>query len=650
MPIFTTFGLKNGKDSMDVLHQTLQKYWGHSSFRPLQEDIIRSVIDGRDTLALLPTGGGKSVCFQLPAMIRGGLCLVVSPLIALMKDQVENLVKMGVSAHALYSGLHRSEMEMILEKAAGGALQFLYLSPERLLTADFRDRLERMPVQTIAVDEAHCISQWGYDFRPPYLQIAAIREQMPDVPVVALTATATPAVVEDIMDKLAFRERNLFSKSFARDNLIYISIPEENKYNRVVRICRKIAGTGIVYARNRKLTEEVATYLTREGIRATHYHAGLTPELRDKRQMEWINGRVTVIVATNAFGMGIDKPDVRFVIHIDIPDSPEAYFQEAGRGGRDGKMSYAVLLHEKADVVKANANFEQSWPEPAVIRNIYNALGNYFNLAVGSGRDCSFDIDLNDFAGKYLLSPRVAWHGIRALEQQGLLLLNEGLHDPSKVMIVVDKEELYRFQVKNLPIDPFIRLMLRSYAGLFSEFVKISEETLARRSDVAWLEVVKMLHHLEQQGVIAYQPRKTKPQLVWLLPRQDPAHLSLRHKDYLDRKQKARNRLDVMMHYATSGSKCRSEILLNYFGEQNTTRCGECDVCKKRNKVGLSTYEFDNVVEIIKPVLSAETISLAALLERIPEIDEEKVLRVIQWLLDQEKVCADGDGLRWKNG
>ncbi len=633
---------------MDNLHQTLKRYWGHSSFRPLQEDIIRSVVSGHDTLALLPTGGGKSVCFQVPALVRGGLCLVVSPLIALMKDQVENLEKMGIQAKALYTGLHRAEMDLVLEQAASGELQFLYLSPERLQTTSFRDRMERMPVQTIAVDEAHCISQWGYDFRPPYLRIADIRETIPDVPVVALTATATPAVVEDIMDKLSFRERNLFSKSFARDNLVYLSLLEENKYNRVIRICRKVKGTGIVYARNRKLTEELAAYLTQHGIKASFYHAGLTPELRDKRQQEWISGRVTVIVATNAFGMGIDKPDVRYVQHIDIPDSPEAYFQEAGRGGRDGKMSYAVLLHEKADILKANKSFEQSWPEPAVIRNIYNGLGNFLNLAVGSGRDCSFDFDINEFATRYLLSPRVAWHGIKALEQQGLVLLNEGFHEPSKLMFCVDKEELYRFQVKNLKIDPFIRLLLRSYAGLFAGFAKIHEETLARRSKVSWLEVTKWLQHLDQQGIVMYHPRKTKPQLTFLEPRQDPAQISFHQSDYLERKAQARKRLDVMIEYATSTTHCRSEILLRYFGEENTTRCGECDVCKRLNRVGLSTYEFNQVLDTIKPILQQEALTLEALLERISDIDEERVLRVMQWLIDQEKVVPAEDGLRWR--
>jgi len=634
-------------ERMDALHETLKKYWGHSAFRPLQEDIVRSAIEGRDTLALLPTGGGKSVCFQVPGILRGGLCLVVSPLIALMKDQVQNLLKMELSAAALYTGMHRNEIDQILDKAADGDLQFLYLSPERLITPMFRDRLERMPVQTIAVDEAHCISQWGYDFRPPYLQIAEIRAFKPDVPVIALTATATPEVVEDIMDKLEFKERNLFSKSFARDNLIYISLEEENKYNRIIRICNKIQGSGIVYARNRKLTEELAVFLNRSGIRASHYHAGLTPELRDTRQQEWISGKVRVIAATNAFGMGIDKPDVRYVIHIDIPDSPEAYFQEAGRGGRDGQMSYAVLLHEKADVVKANSTFHQAWPEPAQIRNIYNALGNYCSLAVGSGRDCSFDMDVNEFAERYMLSPRAAWYGIKALEQQGLVMLNEGMHDPSKLMVLVDKEELYRFQVKNLNIDPLIRLLLRSYAGLFSGFVKISEEMIARRYKVSWLEIVNMLQNLEKQNIIAYQPRKTKPQLTFLLPRQDPAHLSSFQKDYLNRKEKAKRRLDVMVHYATSGSRCRSEILLHYFGEKNTTRCGECDVCKKRNRVGLSNYEFDQVMAVIKPLLIQKPHTIEELLNHVPGIDDDKVLRALQWLLDQEKVRPHGDALRW---
>jgi ATP-dependent DNA helicase RecQ len=512
----------------------------------------------------------------------------------------------------------------------------------------FRERLIHMPLQTIAVDEAHCISQWGYDFRPPYLRIASIRELHPDIPVIALTATATPAVVEDIMDKLAFKERNLFSKSFARDNLIYISIPEENKYDRILRIQKKIPGTGIIYARNRKLTEEVATFLTRNRIKATFYHAGLTPELRDQRQQEWINGRVSVIVATNAFGMGIDKPDVRYVIHIDIPDTPEAYFQEAGRGGRDGLKSYAVLLHEKADIIKARTSFAQAWPDLALIRNVYNSLGNYFNLAVGSGREESFDFDINHFATQYSLSSRDAYYCIKALEQQGFLWMNEGFHEPSKLMIPIGKEDLYRFQVKNLAMDPFIRLLLRSYTGLFSDFVKINEEVLAYRASLSPVQVAKLLTKLDQQGIVQYQPRKTKPQLSYLLPRQDPARLQLAEKDYLARKEAARNRLEVMISYTTSDNKCRSEILLNYFGETETTRCGECDVCQRRNKLSLSTYEFDQVVEMIKPILREEALTFAELLERVPALREDRITGVLQWLIDQEKITMIKGKIQWR--
>lgn len=632
---------------MDELHRTLIRYWGHSSFRPLQQEIIQSVIDGTDTLALLPTGGGKSVCFQLPAIVRGGLCIVVSPLIALMKDQVENLISKGISAKAIYTGMHSGEIDLVLEEAASGDLQFLYLSPERLQTEVFRQRLERMPLSTLAVDEAHCISQWGYDFRPPYLRIAEVREIHPEVPVVALTATATHGVVEDIMDKLAFKDRVVFRKSFARDNLIYLSIPEEDKYNRIVRVCNKVKGTGIIYARNRKLTEELSEFLNRKGIRASYYHAGLTAELRDKRQQEWINGRVSVIVSTNAFGMGIDKPDVRYVVHIDIPDSPEAYFQEAGRGGRDGKKSYAVLLYEQADIQKAMTSFEQSWPEIKVIRDVYNALCNYYELAVGSGRECSFDFDIQDFSSRYSRQPRDVYYCIKALEQQGYITLNEGFHEPSRLMVTVGKEELYRFQVKNLKLDPFIRLILRSYAGLFSNFIKISEEKLAASVKKSPLEISRLLKTLEQSGLVAYQPRKTKPQVYFILPRQDGARMSLNNNDYLQRKEKARKRLEVMLNYASSGTKCRSEILLHYFGETNTSRCGECDVCQKRNRISLSNYEFDTVVQVIKPLLQKEPMTMEVLLQKMPGIQEDKFARVMQWLLDNDKVTWFGDKLIW---
>lgn len=632
---------------MDLLHKTLLQYWGHTAFRPLQQDIIESVIAGTDTMALLPTGGGKSVCFQVPGIIRGGLCLVVSPLIALMKDQVENLEKKGVPAKALYTGMHSREIDHILDDACSGNLRFLYLSPERLQTETFRNMLPEMPVQTLAVDEAHCISQWGYDFRPPYLQIADVRQFFSEVPVIALTATATPEVTADIMEKLAFRSGRLFSKSFARDNLIYMSIAEEDKYNRVIRICRKIPGTGIVYVRNRKLTEELAAFLSKNGIPALAYHAGLGQEVRDRRQSEWISGKTRMMVATNAFGMGIDKPDVRLVIHIDIPDTPEAYFQEAGRGGRDGKQSYAVLLHEKADVIKARQALKQAWPEVAEIRKVYNALCNYYNLAVGSGRDCSFDFDINDFSTRNNRNPRDVFYCLKAIEQQGYITLNEGLLEPSRVMMLVDTEELYRFQVKNLPYDPFIRLIIRSYAGIFSDFVKISEEALAARAKRSVLDIVQMLRHLDQSGILAYQPRNGSPQVYFIYPRQDVAHMSFGRNDYLLRKERAEKRLEVMIRYAVSDAKCRSLVLLEYFGEKGAVRCGLCDVCLKRNTMGMSTYEFDSVVEVIKPLLLSEPLTMEELLARVPAIQEQKCVKVVRWLIEHEKINWFGNKLVW---
>jgi ATP-dependent DNA helicase RecQ len=632
---------------MDLLHKTLLRYWGHSAFRPLQQDIIESVIAGKDTMALLPTGGGKSVCFQVPGILREGLCLVISPLIALMKDQVENLRKKEIAAQAIYAGMHAREIDLILSEAVNGTLRFLYLSPERLLTESFLEHLQQMPVGTIAVDEAHCISQWGYDFRPPYLRIAEVRSYFPQVPVIALTATATPEVTADIMDKLAFRNGILFSKSFARENLIYLSIQEEDKYNRIIRICRKVAGTGIIYVRNRKATEEVAGFLGSKGISALAYHAGMTPEQRDQRQHDWISGSARVMVATNAFGMGIDKPDVRFVIHIDIPDTPEAYFQEAGRGGRDGEKSYAVLLFEKADILKARTSLRQAWPEVADIRMAYNALGNYFRLAVGSGRDCSFDFSLGDFATTMNRPPRDVYYCIKALEQQGYLTLSEGFLEPSRLMILTHAEDLYRFQVKNIRLDPFIRLILRSYAGIFSGFVKINEESLAARMKISVREVMQMLKFLEESGIIAYQPRKSLPQIYFVLARQDVAYLSFNNNDYLARKERAEQRLEVMISYATSDTKCRSLRLLEYFGEKGAQRCGFCDVCLKRNAVGLSTFEFDSVLEVIRPLLQQQPFTMAGLMERIPGIQEQKCLKVVQWLLENEKITWVGDKLIW---
>jgi ATP-dependent DNA helicase RecQ len=632
--------------------QILLKYWGYSSFRPLQEEIIQSVLDGNDTLALLPTGGGKSICFQVPALSREGICIVVSPLIALMKDQVSNLNKRGIKAVAIYSGQTKSEMDVAIDNCIYGNVKFLYLSPERLTTDLIRNRLSKMKVILVAVDEAHCISQWGYDFRPPYLKIAEIREFLPGTPFLALTATATADVIDDICLKLNFRDGKVFRKSFERKNLVYAVIKEESKLNRLLNICRKVPGTGIVYVRNRKKTRDIAEFLVKNKISADYYHAGLDPKLRDKKQEDWIRETRRVIVSTNAFGMGIDKPNVRFVVHMDLPDSPEAYFQEAGRAGRDEKKSYAVLLYNNSDIIDLEHFFELSYPSLGFIRKVYNALGNYFQLALGSGKDKSFDFQLADFSNQYALDRFSVFNALKILEKEGYIFLSEALVNPSRVMILLNKEDLYRFIVANPGYDSFLKIILRSYTGLFSEFTRIDEDELAVRSKLDTIKVSAILKKLHQLNVIHYIPRNRSPQLTFVMQRMDSGNLNISPENYADRKKFAEVRINAIKDYVLSGSRCRSTILLDYFGESNARRCGVCDICLERNKLNLSKLEFDNVVELIKPLIKKEPMTMQEIINSTQtSIHENKIIKVIQWLLDNNKIQTEKntDKLRWND-
>jgi ATP-dependent DNA helicase RecQ len=632
------------------LKNILIKYWGHSAFRPLQEEIIQSVMDGKDTLALLPTGGGKSICFQVPALAQEGLCLVITPLIALMQDQVENLKKKNINAVAIYSGMHRGQIELALDNCMFGDVKFLYLSPERLETEKFRAVLTRLKVNLIAVDEAHCISQWGYDFRPPYLRIAAIREFLPEVPVLALTATATPEVVKDIQEKLGFAHENLFQKSFERKNLTYVVQHEEDKLGRLLRICNRIKGTGIVYVRNRRRTKEISDFLNSKKVSADFYHAGLDAAMRDKRQSAWMSGQVRVMVSTNAFGMGIDKPNVRFVVHMDLPDSLEAYFQEAGRGGRDGNQSWAVVLYENSDVIDLRHNHALSYPAIDIIKKVYHALGNYFQLATGSGKDRGFDFELSEFCNQYRFNPVVAFNALKFLEKEGYILLSEDVGAPSLVNIKSRKENLYRFQVENPSYDPFIKLLLRSYSGLFTTFSRISEAELSRRMPMPLNDVLKTLHALHQMGLITYVPRKDKPQLVFLTERLDVKSLQISKQHYKDRMKSAEMRLNSVINYVSRNDKCRSQSLLSYFGEGDSQRCGKCDVCIERNKLELSEFEFNNVLEQIEPMLLSTELTLEEIVDKVKGINEDKVIKAFRWLLDNDKIKGTDDHrYKWVN-
>lgn len=634
-----------------TIHQILLRYWGYSTFRPLQEEIIRSVLDGRDTLALLPTGGGKSICFQVPALAREGICVVISPLIALMKDQVDNLKKKGIRAAAIYSGMHPDEIRIVLDNCRYGDIRLLYISPERLATEPMRQALQRMQVSLLAVDEAHCISQWGYDFRPPYLDIARIRPLLPGVPVIALTATATGQVVTDIQEKLGFREENVFRKSFDRKNLTYLVIKEEDKRKRLLTILARVKGPGIIYVRNRRQTRELAEFLQKNGISADYYHAGLDPRTRSRRQMAWMNEERRIMVATNAFGMGIDKPNVRVVIHFDLPDCPEAYFQEAGRAGRDEKPAYAVLLYEPADLLDARRHVALSFPPPEVVRSVYQALGNYFQLPVGSGADLRFDFDLHAFAGQYGFQPVVVFNALKILENEGYLRMTEGLVQPPRVYIKAGREELYRFQVENEPFDHFLKTLLRSYGGILSDFTPVNEAEIARRSGFAPVKVSAVLRQLAGMKILDYLPQTDKPGLIFTTDRTDTREILQSPERYNERLAGAESRMERMIAYCENTGKCRNLELLAYFGETGSRRCGKCDSCIERNKVSLNQREFDHIVEAVKPLLLGKSCRIGEIIAAAAPAGEDKVIRALQWLVENEKVAMDHDrNYFWKRG
>lgn len=626
---------------MPDVRNILIRYWGYSSFRPLQEDIIRSVLDRRDTLALLPTGGGKSVCFQVPALVMEGVCLVITPLIALMKDQVGNLKKKGIKAVAVYSGMHRNEIQMAFDNCAYGDVKFLYLSPERLQTEQFRQMMLKMKICLLAVDEAHCISQWGYDFRPPYLQIAEARKMIPGVPVLALTATATPSVIKDIQVNLAFQKENVFRKSFERKNLTYIVIREEDKFGRLLRILKKVPGTGIIYVRNRKKTVETASFLRKNGIKADFYHAGLEMPARSKKQDAWIREEIRIIVATNAFGMGIDKPNVRLVVHLDLPDSIEAYFQEAGRGGRDEKRAYGVILYDQADIVRLKENLATEYPPVEKIKEIYQSLGNYFQLPVGSGKDESFDFDLYAFSRNYGYNPAIAFSAMKFLEREGYVLMNEAMESPSRIHFETDRENIYRYQVENPKQDPFIKLLLRSYSGVFTEFVTVNEAELSKRAGLKEEEVVTNLQKLQRAGILSYAERSGRPRITYPVERLELKNLVISAANYHDRRQFAMQRIEAMVDYVNSADHCRSQILLRYFGERESARCGKCDVCLERNKMNLNELEFNQIRNRIRELLRQKPMTLAEIIFEAAAVSESRLLLVIRWLEDKGAVIRD---------
>lgn len=628
---------------IDILHN----YWGYDSFRPLQQDIIQSVLNGKDTLALMPTGGGKSICFQVPALAQEGICIVVSPLIALMKDQVQQLQQRGIPAVAVYSGMAYRDIDRIFDNCIYGNTKLLYLSPERLTTGLARERLQRMNVNLIAVDEAHCISQWGYDFRPAYLEVAQLRELLPKVPVLALTATAIPEVVIDIQEKLSFQAPNVFQKSFARPNLAYVVLQEEGKANKLVDILRKVPGTGIVYVRNRRKTKEIAAFLQRRGIRADYYHAGLSPQERSDKQDAWIQNKIRVMVSTNAFGMGIDKPDVRTVVHMELPDSLEAYFQEAGRAGRDGKKSYATLLYQENDRNNLERQFEQSYPPLGEIRRVYRALGSFFQLAVGSGKGQSFDFDIVAFTQTYQLDAMPTFHALKILEQAGWIIVTDAVFQPASLMIKVSKDELYDYQLRHSKMDKVLKAVLRTYQGAFSQHLSIREAQLARFLKIPHTALQQAFHKLHQDGIVDYRPQKDQPQLIFLQERVEAGNLTIDEQLYKFRKNRHLERIQAAVKYAETPI-CRSQQLLSYFGEHNASPCGICDVCLGRHKKDLSAADFEKLKRKISMVLKREALTLDQVVDSFAPKWQERVLQTLEYLVDEGMIDKEEERLRWR--
>jgi len=616
-------------------HSILQKYWGYTAFRPLQEEIIQSIASGKDTLGLMPTGGGKSLTFQVPALATEGVCIVVTPLIALMKDQVDNLKKLGIKATAVYSGMTRQDIIAQLENCIFGDYKFLYVSPERLGTEIFRNKLQAMKVSFLVVDESHCISQWGYDFRPSYLNIAEIRELLPHIPVLALTATATPDVVNDIQERLHFKEKNVFLKSFERKNLAYIVRQTDDKMKTLTRILQKVPGTAIVYVRSRKRTKEIATFLKEIGFSADYYHAGLNQEEKNRRQNSWKNNECRIMVTTNAFGMGIDKPDVRLVIHIDFPGSLEEYYQEAGRAGRDEQKAYAVALCSGTDTMKLKKRLSDEFPDRAFIYRVYEALGNFYQIAVGYGLNTVHDFSLIKFCAAYKFSMLQAHHALKILSLSGYIEYTEEIESGSRLYFTCQRHELYQHFQKDKQINEVLQELLRTYTGLFADHVYIDESLIASRCGLTAKEVYDILKGISQMRIISYIPRKKTPLIIYTRTREEQKYLSIPRSAYEDRKERFENRLKKVIQYITEENICRSKMLLSYFGEKKIKNCQTCDVCLGKHSSGLKNSEFNQIKEELENILTTGATNIREIPAKI-DAPEEKCIQVIRFLLDHD--------------
>lgn len=619
------------------IHLILKKYWGYSAFRPGQQSVIESILQGRDTLALMPTGGGKSLTYQIPALAKEGLCIVVTPLISLMKDQCDKLRSRGISAVAVHSGLSYSQIDILLDNCVYGDVKFLFVAPERLATEVFRLRVQRMKVALLTVDEAHCISQWGYDFRPSYLRIAEVRRYMPDVPVLALTASATPRVVEDIMDKLQFSTPNIIRNSFARPNLSYAVRYVEDKEEQLLRIINNVEGSGIIYLRSREGCEKLTENLINQGISVSYYHAGLPHAEREIRQEEWIEGNVRIMVATNAFGMGIDKADVRFVIHYTECDSLESYYQEAGRAGRDGKRSYAVLLTSADDRRRIVQLADSEFPPIEQVKLIYDKIGSYLQVAIGDGYSSAFTFDIYDFCHREHLYAGTVRAALKLLQQNGYLTLTDEMTNPARVIFTVSRDDLYKIPIARQDLDDVMRAMMRLYNGIFTEFRPIEESRIAAVSGYSVEHVKQMLKLMWQMHIIRYIPVNHLPLIFYEVERLDIKNLYISPESYLHRRELVHERLDAMQQYADNDTECRSMVLQRYFGDTEATPCGVCDICLSRRKKATSLE--DDILALLRlGPCSARDISCEI------KAEPEAIALILNTLQKQGKISRSKSG------
>lgn len=626
------------------IHSILKNYWGYDRFRPLQEAIIHSVLEGKDTLALLPTGGGKSICYQVPVMATEGLCLVISPLIALMKDQVEGLQRRGITAFAIFSGMSRAAVINTLKVAAESNCRFLYVSPERLESNLFKEYLPSLPISLVAVDEAHCVSQWGYDFRPPYLRISALRSELPGIPFLALTASATPEVQQDIIDKLEFRNQVLFRQSFERPNLSYSVFRADARINKILDILQKVPGSSIVYCKSRRRTREISDLLRLHGVSADYYHAGLDQETRSSKQDQWIRNQIRVIVCTNAFGMGIDKPDVRTVVHADIPDCLENYYQEAGRAGRDGKKSYAVLLYDESSLQQLQAQANLRFPSLEEIRKVYQSIANFLQIPSGTGEGQYFEFDFPAFIKNFQWAGHTVMYAMKALEQESWLSFNEQVFLPATIRFIVSKESLYRFEKENPDQDETVKTLLRAYEGIFDQPVAVNEKAIASLMRIPAEQVLEQWWQLHRHGIIDYQPQKDKPQIYFPRQRVAAADIRIDAKAYAARKEQFQRRMNQMVDYVKEELACRAVIIGRYFGDTAIKPCGTCDHCLRQKSISLSQEEFESISKQVLELAGAGPIPVKEMLQKMGSTTKEKAWKVIEFLQAENKIVPDETG------